>query len=154
MDHGNIVFVNKNDQINKAETAKIWDLSITKNVFSLFFSSILLILIFTKISRRYQQKSQSPPKGIQSFIEPIIIFIRDDIAKSAIGEKEHKKFLPFLLTVFFFIFLNNLLGLVPFFPGGANLTGNIAVPMVLAEFPKFLDCLSRLQINIKKKLKR
>lgn len=142
MDHGNIVFVNKNDQINKAETAKIWDLSITKNVFSLFFSSILLILIFTKISRRYQQKSQSPPKGIQSFIEPIIIFIRDDIAKSAIGEKEHKKFLPFLLTVFFFIFLNNLLGLVPFFPGGANLTGNIAVPMVLAALVFIITTIS------------
>ena len=67
-------------------------------------------------------------------IEPFIIFIRDDIAKPAIGQKKYLKFLPFLLTVFFFIFLNNLLGLVPIFPGGANLTGNIAVTMVLAVF--------------------
>lgn len=142
MDHGKIIYVNNNGQINEEETAKIWDFSITKNVFSLFFSTILLILIFTKISRRYKQKNQSPPTGIQSFLEPIIIFIRDDIAKSAIGQKEYKKFLPFLLTVFFFIFLNNLLGLVPFFPGGANLTGNIAVPLVLSALVFIITTIS------------
>ena len=71
-----------------------------------------------------------------------MIFVRDDIAKSAIGEKEYKKYLPFLLTVFFFIFLNNLLGLIPFFPGGANLTGNIAVPMVLAAMVFIITTLS------------
>ena len=142
MDHGNIIYVNSDGQINEQETAKIWDFSITKNVFSLFFSTILLILIFTQISRRYKQKPQSPPTGIQSFLEPIIIFIRDDIAKSAIGQKEYKRFLPFLLTVFFFIFLNNILGLMPFFPGGANLTGNIAVPMVLSALVFIITTIS------------
>ena len=71
------------------------------------------------------------PKGLQSFMEPIILFIRDDVAKNSIGPK-YEKFMPYLLTVFFFIFINNLLGLVPFFPGGSNLTGNIAVCAVLA----------------------
>jgi len=73
-------------------------------------------------------------KGLQSFLEPIIIFVRDDIAKASIGEKRYKKYLPFLLTVFFFIILNNLLGIIPFFPGGANVTGNIGVTGVLAAF--------------------
>ena len=67
-------------------------------------------------------------------MEPIIVFIRDDIAKSSIGEKKYEKYMPFLLTVFFFIFLNNLMGIVPFFPGGANVTGNIAVTGVMALF--------------------
>ena len=122
--------------------AKPLDFSITKNVFSLFFSIILLLLIFTKISKKYKINKNKPPSGMQSFLEPIIIFVRDEIAKSAIGEKHYSKYLPFLLTVFFFIFLNNLLGLVPFFPGGANLTGNIAVPMVLASLVFIITTLS------------
>ncbi|MEI7676015.1 MAG: F0F1 ATP synthase subunit A [Bacteroidales bacterium] len=109
------------------------DISITKNVISLFISIILLLYIFLSISRRYSQNFARAPKGIQSWMEPLIIFIRDDVAKSAIGEK-YAKYLPYLLTIFFFIFINNLLGLVPMFPGGANLTGNIAVTMVLALF--------------------
>jgi len=70
---------------------------------------------------------------LQSFVEPLIIFVRDDVAKTSIGPK-YEKFMPYLLTVFFFIFINNLLGLVPIFPGGANLTGNIAICAVLASF--------------------
>ena len=69
---------------------------------------------------------------MQSLFEPIIIFVRDDIAKSSIGEKKYKKYLPFLLTVFFFIWINNLMGLIPIMPGGANVTGNIAIGLVLA----------------------
>ncbi|MDD2797161.1 MAG: F0F1 ATP synthase subunit A [Bacteroidales bacterium] len=109
------------------------DISITKNVISLFISIILLLYIFLSISKRYSKNFARAPKGIQSWMEPLIIFIRDDVAKSAIGEK-YAKYLPYLLTIFFFIFLNNLLGLVPVFPGGANLTGNIAITMVLALF--------------------
>ena len=139
---GSIIFVNQDGTINDIETNKIWDFSITKNVFSLFFSIILLLLIFTSISRQYKKNKNKSPKGIQSLLEPIIVFVRDDIAKSAIGEKDYQKYLPFLLTVFFFIFLNNLLGLVPFFPGGANLTGNIAVPMVLAAMVFIITTLS------------
>ena len=137
-----IHFVNEDGTNNDEETAKIWDFSITKNVFSLIFSILLLLSVFITISKRYSKNKNKAPSGIQSLLEPIVIFVRDDIAKSAIGEKEYKKYLPFLLTVFFFIFLNNLLGLIPFFPGGANLTGNIAVPMVLAAMVFIITTLS------------
>jgi F-type H+-transporting ATPase subunit a len=74
------------------------------------------------------------PSGLQSWIEPLVVFVRDDVAKPSIGEKRYEKFMPFLLTVFFFIWINNLLGLIPIFPGGANLTGSISVALVLAAF--------------------
>ena len=111
-----------------------YDFSITKNVVSLFVSLILLLYLFLSISKKYKKNPNVAPKGMQSLLEPLIIFIRDDVAKASIGEKKYMKYLPFLLTIFFFIFLNNLLGLIPIFPGGANLTGNIAVTMVLALF--------------------
>lgn len=110
------------------------DLSITKNVFSMFFSMILISFIFISIGRSYTKRKGKAPKGLQSLLEPLILFIRDDVAKASIGEKKYEKYLPYLLTLFFFIFLNNLLGLVPFFPGGANLTGNIAITGVMAVF--------------------
>ncbi len=110
------------------------DLSITKNIFSLFLSIILLFWLFISIGNAYKRNPNKPPKGMQSLLEPVIIFIRDDVAKPSIGEKKYEKFMPFLLTIFFFIWINNILGLVPFFPGGANLTGNIAVTGVLAAF--------------------
>lgn len=114
------------------------DLSITKNVFSVFISALLICVIFISVGRRYQRGgSHVVPKGLQSFLEPIILFVRDEIALSAIGEKHYQRFLPYLLTLFFFIFFNNLLGLVPFFPGGANVTGNISVTLVLALFTFF-----------------
>jgi len=109
-----------------------YDLSITKNVVSLFASIIILLLIFTSIARRYQAGFDRPPKGIQSWLEPIIIFVRDDVVKASIGEEKYRKFLPYLLTAFFFILINNVMGLIPIIPGGAKLTGNIAVTMVLA----------------------
>jgi F-type H+-transporting ATPase subunit a len=71
---------------------------------------------------------------LQSFVEPVILFIRDEVARPSIGEKKYEPFMPYLLTVFFFIWINNMLGLIPIPPGGANLTGNIAVTMVLALF--------------------
>jgi F-type H+-transporting ATPase subunit a len=110
------------------------DLSITKNVTAIFISSILLIILFTSIARSYRRRQGEAPRGLQSFLEPLILFIRDDVARSSIGEKHYERYMPFLLTLFFFIFLNNLLGLVPFFPGGANVTGNIAVTGVMAIF--------------------
>lgn len=110
------------------------DFSITKNVVSLFISLLLLCLIFISIANRYKKHPDSAPKGLQSILEPLIIFVRDDIAIPGLGKKKYKRFMPFLLTVFFFIFFNNLLGLIPIFPGGANLTGNIAITLVLALF--------------------
>lgn len=107
---------------------KFYDLSITKNVASLFISVILLFGVFLPVAGAYSKNRGKAPKGIQNFFEPIILFIRDDIARPSIGKKADK-FMPYLLTVFFFIWFNNLLGLLP---GGANLTGNISVTLVLA----------------------
>jgi len=109
-----------------------FDFSITKNVVSLFFSIFLLLVIFLTIAKRYESGFDRAPKGIQSWLEPLILFIRDDVVKASIGEEKYQKFLPYLLTAFFFILVNNILGLIPIIPGGANLTGNIAITMVLA----------------------
>ncbi|MCB9168821.1 MAG: F0F1 ATP synthase subunit A [Flavobacteriales bacterium] len=131
---GDVIAVDTNGLEDEAATDRIWDISITKNVVSLFVSVVLLLLIFGSIARTYSRRAGQAPRGLQNMLEPIILFIRDDVAKSAIGEKKYERFMPFLLTVFFFIFLNNLLGLVPIFPGGANLTGNIAITFILACF--------------------
>lgn len=118
------------------------DFSITKNVFAIFISLLLISWMFISVARKYTIRKGKAPKGLQSFVEPMILFIRDDIAKAAIGEKKYQKYLPYLLTIFFFIFLNNLLGLVPFFPGGANITGNIGVTGVLAVFTFIITTVS------------
>lgn len=110
------------------------DFSITKTVLAIFISLIIMSWLFIYIARMYRKNEGEAPSGVQSMLEPIILFVRDDIAKPSIGEKKYMHYMPFLLTLFFFIFINNLLGLVPIFPGGANVTGNIAVTMVLAVF--------------------
>lgn len=117
-----------------AGAASVYDFSITKTVLAILMSTLMLILIFVSVANAYRRNRDKAPRGLQSLLEPLIIFIRDDIAKSSIGEKKYEKFMPFLLTVFFFIFFNNLFGLIPFFPGGANVTGNIAVTLVMAVF--------------------
>lgn len=118
------------------------DLSLTKNVLAIFISVILILFIFFSVASYYQKHPDAPPRGLAAFLEPLILFVRDDIAKSSIGVKNYEKYTPYLLTVFFFIFFNNLLGLIPFFPGGANVTGNIAVTMVLALFTFLITTLS------------
>ena len=110
------------------------DISITKDVLAVFFSMFLMLWIFITASKRYKDAPDKAPSGIQSWVEPIIVFVKDDIVKSSIGEKRYEKYLPFLLTIFFFIWINNLLGLIPLFPGGANITGNITITMALALF--------------------
>ena len=119
------------DEEGHALNAMPIDLSITKNVFTLLFSSLIIFLIFRSVARSYGKAPQAP-KGLAGFMEPLVLFVRDDIAIPNIGKKDHERFMPYLLTVFFFIWFNNLLGLIPFFPGSANLTGNIAVTMTLA----------------------
>jgi F-type H+-transporting ATPase subunit a len=114
--------------IEAVDGRKIYDISITKNVASLLLSATILLTIFLSMAGAYKRNHGKAPSGIQSFFEPIVVYVRDDIAKKVIGPK-YEKFLPYLLTVFFFIWFNNLLGLIP---GGANLTGNIAVTCVLA----------------------
>ncbi|GAA3966960.1 F0F1 ATP synthase subunit A [Pedobacter ginsengiterrae] len=115
----------------KVTNARPIDFSITKNVFSMLLSVVLLVIVFTVVASSYKKREGKAPKGLQSFLEPIIIFVRDDIARPNLGHK-YAAFMPYLLSVFFFIWLNNMLGLVPFFPGGANVTGNIALTIVLA----------------------
>lgn len=110
------------------------DFSITKNVLFIFFCSILLLLIFISIAKSYIRNAGMAPKGMQSFFEPIIIFIRDDVAKANIPH-HYDKFMPFLLTVFFFIWFLNLLGLMPF---SGNVTGNISVTCGLALITFFI----------------
>ncbi len=110
------------------QNAKALDFSITKNVASMLLSFVILILVFSAVASNYK-KGNMVPKGIAGFIEPLIIFIRDEVAIPNIGEKKYAKFMPYLLTLFFFIWINNLLGLLP---GAANVTGNIAVTFVLA----------------------
>ena len=109
---GDRVYKIDHHHIVEENNKKFTNLSITKNVASMLFSSLLLFLIVFKASRAYSRK-KTAPKGIQSFLEPVILFVRDDIIKSNIGPK-YEKYTMFLLTVFFFIFLiNNLLGLTP-----------------------------------------
>lgn len=107
------------------------DFSITKTVAGIFISVLLLIIIFMGVAKAFKRNSGHAPTGVQSLFEPLIIFIRDEVAKPSIG-KHYQRFLPFLLTLFFFIFFNNLIGLIPLFPGGANVTGNLGVTLVLA----------------------
>ncbi|MDA3911321.1 MAG: F0F1 ATP synthase subunit A [Bacteroidales bacterium] len=111
---------------------KPMDFSITKNVAGMFVTALIMLLVFISVARAYK-KRPGRPAGLQGFMEPLILFVRDDIAKPNIGEK-YERYLPYILTVFFFILINNLLGLVPFFPGGANITGNISVTLTLALF--------------------
>ena len=115
-----------------------FDISITKNVMALFISCTLIIVLFYLVTKAYQKRGEKAPKGLQSLFEMLIVYVRDDIARKAINEKSVDRYLPYLITVFFFIFINNLLGLIPIFPFGANITGNIAVTAVLALFTFFI----------------
>lgn len=136
-------FVNVHEkiyQLNSGETAasfneehhitngtKPWDFSITKNVFAMFLTVAIMLLLFIPMGRKHGKDGKAP-RGISNLLEVFVLFIRDDIARPNIGEAKYKKFMPYLLTVFFFIWVTNLMGLVP---GGANVTGNISITVAL-----------------------
>lgn len=124
------------------EIGKPIDISITKTVAGIFASVIILFLLVFSVAGSAKRNKGKAPSGLQNALEPIIIFIRDEVAKPAIGEKKFEKFMPFLLTVFFFILINNFMGLIPIPPFGANVTGNIAVTMVLALFTFFITSIN------------
>ena len=117
------------------------DISVTRNVFMMWVSVIVLLLIFIISARSYRKSENNIPKGIASFIEPLVIFVRDDIGIPMIGAKKYKKYMPYLLTIFFFIWINNIFGLIPIL-NGANLSGNIAFTMTLAVFTFIITTLS------------
>lgn len=123
--------VDQNDAVDKVTSKKIYDFSITKNVVALWIACILLLIIFFSVASAYRKTVGKAPRGLQSFIEPVIVFVRDEIARPNIGFK-YQRYMPLLLTLFFFIWINNMLGLIPVFPGGANVTGNILLTFVLA----------------------
>jgi F-type H+-transporting ATPase subunit a len=128
---GKIVSVDKEGKINEKKLPL--DFSITKTVLGMFSAALIGLLLFISLGRSYRKTGVSAPKGIQSFMEPVILFVRDDIAIPNIGKHKYEKYMPYLLTAFFFILINNIMGLVPFPPPfGANVTGNIAVTFVLA----------------------
>ncbi len=124
-----VIYQGQNFEVSRAG---FYDISITKNVFSMMVGVLVMFLLFIPAANAYRTREGKAPKGMQSFLEPIIIFVRDEIARKSIGEKKYNKYLPYLLTLFFFIWINNLIGLVPFFPGSTNVTGNIAVTFILA----------------------
>ena len=111
------------------------DISITKNVCGLIIDSVLLVVLILLCARWYRRHNvlKEAPIGLAGLLEPVIVTIENDVIKDAVGP-EYQKFSPYLLTAFFFILINNLMGIVPFFPGGANITGNIAVTMAMALF--------------------
>lgn len=115
-------------------TERPLDLSITKVVLQIWIAVVVLIVIFTCCARWYRRHDilSEAPKGFVGAMELIVMTIHDDVVKSSIGEKEYKRFAPYLLSAFFFILTCNLVGLVPFFPGGVNVTGNINITLFLA----------------------
>ena len=117
------------------------DLSITRNVFMMWISVGLLLFIFLSTARSYKKSSDGVPTGIAGFMEPLIIFVRDEIGKPMIGEHKYKKYMPYLLTIFFFIWINNIFGLIPIL-NGANLSGNIAFTFTLAVFTFIITTIS------------
>jgi F-type H+-transporting ATPase subunit a len=116
------------------EIGKPIDFSITKVVAEILLTVIILLWIFISMATKAIKNRDKAPSGMQNLLEPIILFIRDQVAKPTIGDKKYEKYMPFLLTLFFFILLENIIGLIPFPPFGANVTGNISVTMVLALF--------------------
>ena len=110
-------------------SVKVYDFSLGRNVIQMFISVILLIWIMGRVAGKYAkgQGVTTAPSGFQNAVEPVITFVRDEVGKSNLGDR-YEKYMPFLLTIFFFILINNLIGLVP---GTANVTGNIAFTAVL-----------------------
>jgi F-type H+-transporting ATPase subunit a len=138
LEKGKIIAVNASGEADAA--VKVYDFSLTKNVIQMILALSLLCILMIGIARRYRRGEgvKTAPKGWQNAVEPVITFVRDEVAKPNLGKK-YMKYLPYLLTVFFFILINNIFGLVP---GSANVTGNIAFTIVLGVISFFVIILS------------
>lgn len=128
--------MNENKEIETTDGSKVYDLSLTKNVVQMLIALTILVLLMTGIAKKYKkgQGVTTAPKGWQNAVEPVITFVRDEVAKPNLSHK-WQKYLPYLLTVFFFILINNIFGLLP---GSANVTGNIAFTVVLGVISFFV----------------
>ena len=122
------------EQMADGTSVRPLDLSITRNVLQLWIVVAVLLVVFLSCARWYKKrdKTSPAPKGFVGAVEMLVMMINDDVIKANIGEKHYRKYAPYLLTVFFFIFVTNLLGLLPIFPGGSNVTGNINITFFLA----------------------
>ncbi len=140
---GKIVKIRHNADGTKHADPKLpVDFSITKNVVAVFFSSLMMLLLFLVVAKAYKKSKTAPPKGITRFVEPFIIFVKKEIVKGNMSDYQAEKTLPYLLTLFFFILINNIFGIIPVFPFGANLSGNITFTLCLAIFTFFMTLLS------------
>lgn len=128
------------EHLSNGEDVRPLDLSITKDVVQIWIVVILMAAIFIGSARWYKDKKpgDKAPKGFVGLVEMFVMSINDDLIRPSVGEKHYRKYAPFLLTAFFFIFITNLLGLLPIFPGGANITGNINITFILAVFTMLL----------------
>lgn len=135
LEHGELHFEGKHPH-----NAKPLDFSITRNVVALFLTFIILVVMMLSVAKFYKKNGAVAPKGLAKFVEPIIVFVRDDIAKSNIHGGKHVKYVPYILTIFFFIWISNLTGLIPLL--GSNLTGNISVTLFLAVCTLLVTVLS------------
>jgi len=133
-----LYYLDEKHKIKTIDGSGFYDFSITKNVASMMLGALILILVFTSVASRYKRNPDKAPSGFQNAMEVIINFVRDEIVKPMLG-KHTDKYMPYLLTIFFFIWINNLLGLLP---GAANVTGNIAVTMTLAVFTLIITLFS------------
>lgn len=122
------------ERLPDGEIVRPYDFSVTKDVVQIWIVVLLLVLIFFFTGRWYKRRTaeSDAPKGFVGAVEMLVMMINDDVIKSNIGEKHYRKYAPYLLTAFFFIFTTNVLGLIPIFPGGANVTGNINITLFLA----------------------
>ncbi len=127
LDHGKVHAVDQKGVID--ESVKVYDLSLTRNVVQMMLALTLLVIVMVNIAKKYRKGigTQRAPSGFQNAIEPVITFIRDEVAKPNLGHK-YERYIPLLLTIFFFILINNIFGLIP---GSANVTGNIAFTAIL-----------------------
>jgi len=124
--------LNHEGHIEREDGASFYDFSITKTVTEILIAALLMLWMGISVAKAYTRRKGLAPSGFQNALEILILFVRDDLGKTAIGEKHYKRFIPFLLTIFFFIFISNFLGLIPIFPFGANITGNISIAFSLA----------------------
>ncbi|PIF03333.1 MAG: ATP synthase F0 subunit A [Draconibacterium sp.] len=130
------------EQIEGHEARPFLDVSITKTVAGMIFFALLLLFLAFTVVAAYKKNRGKAPKGLQNLFEPLIVFIRDEVAIPSIGKEKHTRFMPFLLSVFFFVLISNLFGLIPFPPFNGGVTSNIAVTLVLALFTFIITTLS------------